>query len=341
LSQAVASQPEADWRRAVEPFIGPNARRASLQMLTTLVPLALLVSAIHVALDFSVPLAVLLALPTAGLLVRTFILMHDCAHGSFFASRRLNDAVGFATGVVTLTPFAQWRRDHALHHASSGDLDRRGHGDVPTLTVREYLAKPARARFGYRLIRHPLALLLGGPFHLAIGQRLSGKGLSGGARQVTSVWLTNVAIGLLVAIALVTVGWKTLVFAYALPYYIAAMAGVWLFFVQHQFEDAYWAPHGEWDYVEAALLGSSHLRLPAVLQWFTGSIGLHHVHHVAPKIPNYRLQPCNDASEIFQRSPVVTLRSGMSALRLALWDEDRQRMVRFRDVATADRASHA
>ena len=136
----------------------------------------------------------------------------------------------------------------------------------------------------------------------------------------------------LLAIALFTVGWKTVVFAYALPYYLAAMAGVWLFYVQHQFEDAYWSDHGEWDYAEASLRGSSHLRLPALLQWFTGNIGLHHVHHIAPKIPNYMLQPCNDSSEIFQRSPVVTLRSGMTALRLALWDEDQKRLVRFRDV---------
>jgi len=301
-------------------------------MVTTLVPLALIFWAAHLALSWSLPLALLLALPAAGLLVRTFIFMHDCAHGSFFASRRANDIVGFATGVLTLTPFAQWRRDHALHHASSGDLDRRGHGDVPTLTVREYLARSPRARLGYRIIRHPALLLLGGPFHLAIGQRLRGKSTATGTRQISSVWWTNVAIAALLAVGLVTVGWKTVLVAYALPYYLAAMAGVWLFYVQHQFEDAYWAPHDDWNYVDAALRGSSHLRLPAVLQWFTGSIGLHHVHHVAPKIPNYQLQPCHDANAVFQRSPTVTLRSGMTALRLALWDEDRQRLIRFRDI---------
>src|SRR5262245_59303756 len=260
--------------------------------------------------------------------------MHDCAHGSFFASRALNETVGFVTGVLTLTPFAQWRRDHALHHASSGDLDRRGHGDIPTLTVREYLARSTRGRLAYRIVRHPVLLLLGGPFHLAIGQRLRGRGISTGSRQVTSVWMTNAAIAALVAAGLLTVGWKSVLLAYALPYYLAAIAGVWLFYVQHQFEDAYWSTHKDWDYVEAALRGSSHLRLPAILQWFTGSIGLHHVHHVAPKIPNYRLQPCNDANVLFHQSPVVTLRSGTAALGLALWDEDRERMVRFRDLTT-------
>jgi omega-6 fatty acid desaturase (delta-12 desaturase) len=288
--------------------------------------------AIHTVLPLSLVLALLLTLPTAGLLIRTFIFMHDCAHGSFFESRALNDGVGFCTGVLTLTPFAQWRRDHALHHASSGDLDRRGHGDIPTLTVREYLAKSPGARLRYRILRHPVLILLGGPLHLALGQRLRGKGKATGKQQVASVWMTNIAIAALVAIGVMTVGWTSVLVAYALPYYLAAMAGVWLFYVQHQFEDAYWAPHGEWSYVDAALQGSSHLHLPAPLQWFTGSIGLHHVHHVAPRIPNYRLQSCHDANPLFQGSPVITFRTGTAALWLALWDEDRRRLIRFRDV---------
>lgn len=332
MNNSLAPSAGADWRRAVEPYTGPNARRATFQLATTLAPLAVLMCGIHIALDRSIVVALLLALPVAGLLVRTFILMHDCAHGSFLPSRTANDLVGFVTGVLTLTPFTQWRRDHALHHASSGDLDRRGHGDVPTLTVREYAARSPRARLRYRIIRHPAVLLLGGPFHLAIGQRLRGRSKATGARQIASVWATNAAIALLIAIALWAVGWKTILVAYALPYYLAAMAGVWLFYVQHQFEDAYWAPHDDWDYVDASLRGSSHLRLPALLQWFTGSIGLHHVHHIAPRIPNYRLQSCHDANAIFAQSPVVTVRSGMAALRLALWDEDRQRLVRFGDV---------
>lgn len=307
-------------------------------MVTTLGLLIAVASSIHLALQWSTIVALLLVLPCAGLLVRTFILMHDCAHGSFFHSRAANDTVGFITGVLTLTPFAQWRRDHALHHASSGDLDRRGHGDVPTLTVREYLAKSPRAQRRYRLLRHPLTLLFGGPIHLVVGQRLRGKSLATGSMQVTSVWLTNLAIVVLLTIGLVTVGWKSVLFAYALPYYLAAMAGVWLFYVQHQFEDAYWTSHDDWHYADAALLGSSHLRLPGVLQWFTGSIGLHHVHHVAPRIPNYRLQACHDSHPLFEKSPVITPRSGMAALRLALWDEDAGRLVRFRDItATTDR----
>ena len=333
MNGVASSREGADWRRAVEPYVGPNARRASFQVVTTLVPLALTMWATHAVLAVSPWLALIFVLPAAGLLVRTFILMHDCAHGSFYASRKLNDTVGFLTGVLTLTPFAQWRRDHALHHASSGDLDRRGHGDVKTLTVREYLALSSRGRLGYRIVRHPLLLLIGGPFYLVFSNRMTGQGTSTGPKQVASVWLTNAAIAVLLAIAFLAVGWQTVVLAYLVPFYIAAMTGVWLVYVQHQFEDANWAPHEDWNYVDAALRGSSHLRLSPLLQWFTGSIGLHHVHHVAPKIPNYRLQPCHDANEMFHQSPVITFRSGMAGLRLALWDEDSHRLVGFNDAA--------
>ena len=316
----------------VGPYIGSSAWRASFQLLTTLVPLAVAVWAVHALHSWSLVVALALDLVVAALLVRTFVLMHDCAHGSFFRSRRLNDTIGFVTGVLTLTPFAQWRRDHALHHASSGDLDRRGHGDVPTLTVREYRNRSPRGRFVYRVLRHPAALLLGGPFHLALGQRFRSQSKATGARQIASVWGTNVAIALVLTAAIWAAGWKSVVIAYAVPYYLAALMGVWLFYVQHQFEDAYWAPHEQWDYAEAALRGSSHLQLPWGLRWFTASIGLHHVHHIAPRIPNYRLQRCHDANPVFQRSPTLTVRSGMSALRLTLWDEDEHRLVGFRDV---------
>jgi acyl-lipid omega-6 desaturase (Delta-12 desaturase) len=324
---------QTDWRRVVEPYIGPDTRRATFQLITTLGLLAVLLIAMTMMLNRSmIGVVVLLALPTAGLLVRTFILMHDCAHGSFFASRRLNDIVGYATGVLTLTPFGQWRRDHALHHASSGDLGRRGHGDVPTLTVREYQAKTPRQRFLYRVIRHPALLLLGGPIHLMLGQRFRARSTATGTKQINSVWATNAGIVLLVSAALWLLGWKTVLIVYGLPYYLAAMAGVWLFYVQHQFEDAYWTSHGDWDYATAALRGSSHLALPAPLRWFTGNIGLHHVHHLAPRIPNHRLQRCHDENPLMQTAPVVTVRSGMTALRLALWDEDRGRLIRFDQI---------
>src|SRR5262245_25063807 len=259
--------------------------------------------------------------------------MHDCAHGSLFGSRRLNEIIGYIGGVLTLTPFDQWRRDHALHHASSGDLDRRGHGDVPTLTVAEFQAKTPGEQFKYRFIRNPATLMLLGPIHLMFGQRIRPRSKATKDKQISAIWKTNVGIAAAVSLAIWAIGWEAFLVVYVLPIYLAAMGGIWLFYVQHQFEDAYWADHDEWDYVTASLRGSSHLKLSPVLQWFTGSIGLHHIHHLAPRIPNYRLQACHDANPVFQNAPVVTLRSGFSALRLALWDEEAGRLVRFDQVA--------
>jgi len=324
--------PAAEWKRAIEPYVGPDSRYAALQVVTTLSLLALAFAAMLFAMDISILLAIAIAPVTAGLLVRTFIMMHDCAHGSLFESRRMNDFIGYITGVLTLTPFDQWRRDHALHHASSGDLDRRGHGDVPTITVREYKAKPPKEQFIYRLIRHPASLMFVGPIHLMFGQRLRSRSKATKDKQITSIWATNVGIAFCLGLALWLIGWKATLLVYGLPIYLAAMAGIWLFYVQHQFEDAYWESHDEWDYVTACLRGSSHLKLPAVFQWFTGSIGLHHIHHLSPRIPNYRLQRCHDDNLLFQSAPEVRFRSGMAALRLALWDEDRRRMVRFDEL---------
>ena len=323
---------DANWRGIVEPYVGADTGRAIYQVISTLGLLALSMWLMALTLDWSVPVGLLFALPTAGLLVRTFILMHDCAHGSLFPSRRLNEIVGFATGVITMTPFAQWRRDHALHHASSGDLDRRGHGDVPTLTVNEYLAKTEAQQRKYRALRHPLTLMLGGPIHLMVSQRIRSRSKATRDKQITSVWGTNAALFASLLLAGWLFGFGTVAIVYFVSFYFAAMAGVWLFYVQHQFEDAYWEEHGEWDYVTACLQGSSHLQLSAVLRWFTGNIGLHHVHHLAPRIPNFRLQRCHDENPLFQQAPVITPRSGMAALRLALWDEDQRRLVRFDEI---------
>ena len=343
MTQPASGNSLADLRQAVEPFARPDLRRSITQIFTTLVPLGLLMWASAVTWQWSLPLALLLAFPIAGLLVRTFILMHDCAHGSFLPSRRWNDILGYFTGVITFTPFLQWRRDHALHHASSGDLDRRGNGDVPTLTVREYLARTPRQRLVYRTIRHPLALLFGGPIHLMLSQRFRTRSLATRTTQIWSVAATNAGIIVALSAGFFFLGWQTVLVAYLIPFYIAAMSGVWLFYVQHQFEDAYWADGEQWDYVEAALRGSSHLRLPAVLNWFTGNIGLHHVHHLAPRVPNYELPACHASNPAFHSAPVVTLRSGMSALRLSLWDEEQKRLVSFADVhpRVSSRSVHA
>jgi omega-6 fatty acid desaturase (delta-12 desaturase) len=260
--------------------------------------------------------------------------MHDCAHGSLLPWRRINDAVGVFTGVLTMTPFAHWRHEHALHHSSSGDLDRRGVGSIATLTVREYLAQGKMGRLRYRLYRHPAVLFGLGPMQIILGQRFTPKAgtMALQRRLRRSVWATNAAIATLLTVAWMLFGSESVLLVYLPAFYLAAAMGMWLFYVQHQFEDAYWEPHKAWDYTAAALQGSSYLKLPRILQWFTGSIGLHHVHHLSPRIPNYRLQKCHDENPLFHRAPVLTLASSLRTLKLALWDEERRTLIRFDEL---------
>jgi omega-6 fatty acid desaturase (delta-12 desaturase) len=316
------------WQAGVAPYVGADVPRSLFQLISTLTLLAVAWGGVYWLFGHSVWLALALLVPAAGLFLRSFIIMHDAVHGSFLPWRRVNDIVGHMLGVLTFTPFGQWRRDHALHHASSGDLERRGHGDIDTWTVREYWSKTPRQRRIYRVARYPAVLLIGGPLYLLITQRFRARSKATGARQAESMWVTNVGIILFDAFLFLVMGWTGLLIHFV-TYFIAAAAGVWLFYVQHQFEDAYWEPHKEWDYATAALEGSSYLRLPAVLHWFTGNIGFHHIHHLAPRIPNYRLQHCHTNNPEFQRAPVITIRTGVAAMRLALWDEDRGRMIRI------------
>jgi acyl-lipid omega-6 desaturase (Delta-12 desaturase) len=322
----------ANWRAVVARYQRPDHRRAATQLATTLAPLAGVFYLMFRSLALPYWTTLLLAIPAAGLLVRTFIIMHDCAHGSFFRSKRANSIVGWITDVLTITPFGQWRHDHSLHHASSGDLDRRGHGDVATLTVREYAALPRGARLRYRLMRNPLVLFGLGPIHFALTNRIPPRGDAATKRLRISVWTTNALIlGIVTAVSLL-VGWQTVLLIYGPAMYIAAAAGIWLFYVQHQFEGTYWQQHSEWDYATSAIRGSSYLKLPAILRWVTGSIGLHHVHHLGPRIPNYALKRCHEENALFHDVTILTLAQSVRTLRLTLWDETRQQLVGFRDV---------
>jgi omega-6 fatty acid desaturase (delta-12 desaturase) len=332
LTRSTPQLTGTDWRAVVARYQRSEPARAITQVGTTLIPLALAFYLMFRSLALPYLVTLLLALPTAGLLVRTFIIMHDCAHGSFLPWKRANGVIGWITGVLTLTPFGQWRHDHALHHASSGDLDRRGHGDVDTLTVREYTALSTKARLKYRLVRNPFILFGLGPIHFVIMNRLPARGADAARRRQIGVWTTNAAIVALFALASLWIGWQSVLLIYGPAMYIAAAAGIWLFYVQHQFEGTYWQEHGEWDYATAAIRGSSYLKLPAVLHWFTGSIGLHHVHHLGPRIPNYALKRCHEENEVFHGVTVITLLESVRTLRLTLWDEARGRLVGFRDV---------
>jgi omega-6 fatty acid desaturase (delta-12 desaturase) len=328
----------SSWRAAVVRYQRADVRRAVTQILTTLVPLALTLYVMYLSLAWSYWITLALALPAAGFMVRTFIIMHDCGHGSFLPSQRWNNLVGYITGLLTFTPYSEWRHEHAIHHATAGDLDRRGHGDIETLTVDEYLARGRWGRFQYRFYRNPFVMLLLGPAYLMVGQRIPGRNKSSGAPKTASVWSANIGIAVVITALAMVIGLQSVLLVYLPAGYIAAGAGVYLFFVQHQFDEAYWEKHANWDYATAAIAGSSYLKLPIVLQWFTGNIGLHHVHHLAPRIPNYNLQRAHDETRIFHQAHTVTLAQSVRLLRLALWDDVHKRLVRFADLRAMQKA---
>jgi omega-6 fatty acid desaturase (delta-12 desaturase) len=279
-----------------------------------------------------------LAVVASGFLVRIFIIQHDCGHGSFLPSKQASEIIGSICGLLTLTPFHQWRHDHALHHASTGDLDRRGHGDVHTLTVTEYLQLSEWQRLRYRIFRHPLAMLLIGPISTFI---VSHRFVlpDGGPRERRSVYATNAAI-LIIGVAMsVWLGVWAYLSIFLPVTLIAGMAAIWLFYCQHQFEDTYWAKHGDWNYETAALEGSSYFRLPRVLQWFTGNIGFHHVHHLSPRIPNYNLEACHNAHPRLQQVTTITIRSSLQAFTLKLWDEERAQLVGMKEIHAMERGA--
>ena len=282
----------------------------------------------YVALGVSYWLTLAVALPTAGFLVRTFILFHDCSHGSYLPSKRANNWLGVVLGLFVYSPFLRWRHDHAMHHATSGDLNRRGSGDVLTLTVEEYRARDWRARLAYRLMRNPLIMFGIGPIvALLVGPRIVARDAR--PRMRRSVMGTNLALAVLLSGLCWLLGWREFLLVQGPTLMLAGAAGIWLFYVQHQFEDAYWEDSGTWSYADAALRGSSYLKLPKVLQFFSGNIGLHHVHHLSARIPNYNLQRAHDENAIFDNVPTLSMMDGMRTVRLKLWDEDRGRLVTF------------
>jgi omega-6 fatty acid desaturase (delta-12 desaturase) len=319
------------WREALAPYARPTLHRSLLDIATSVLPYLALTVLMYLALNVSYLLVLALTVPAAGFLLRTYIVFHDCAHGSFLPSKRANTWLGVVLGLLVYSSFQSWRHSHAVHHATSGDLDRRGVGDVPTLTVAEYRASPWLRRLGYRLFRNPLVMFGLGPIYALILQpRLVSR--SARPRIRRSVMGTNLVLAVLVAALCWLVGWREFLLVQMPPALLAGSAGVWLFYVQHQFEDAYWQNAGDWSYADAALQGSSHLKLPKPLQFFTGNIGLHHVHHLSARIPNYNLQRAHDRNPIFSDVPTLSLWDGLRAVRLKLWDEDRGRLVTFAEA---------
>ena len=322
---------QVSWKQALAPYMRPDLRRSLIDLATSVVPYAALFVAMYFALSVSVLLTLALAPLAAGFLLRTYIVFHDCAHGSFLPGKRANIWLGTAAGLLVYSDFRSWRHSHAMHHASAGDLDRRGDGDVPTLTVAEYHAMPRHKRIGYRLFRNPLVMFGIGPiWALAIQPRLVKRGMRPRLRR-SIIW-TNVAVAVMVGLLVWAMGWQAYLLVQWPAALLAGMAGVWLFYVQHQFEDVYWENTARWSYADAALRGSSYLKLPKVLQFFTGNIGLHHVHHLSARIPNYNLQRAHDENALFRSVPEISFLDGMRATRLKLYDEERGRLVTWADA---------
>src|SRR5258706_10234366 len=327
-TEATAS---AGWRDIVARYQKPDSWRGLWQIANTLLPYAGLWFLMYLVLPISFWLAVPLAVLAAGFVVRTFIIFHDCGHGSFFASKRANEWVGFLTGVLTFSPSRQWAREHAIHHATSGDLDRRGTGDIWTLTVQEYLEASRWRRFAYRLARNPVILFVIAPFFVfVIKQRFVGP--KAGERERRSVFWTNIGIVCMAAGLSWLLGLKAYLLIQLIVMGVAGSTGVWLFYVQHQFDGVYWERGDEWDYTAAALQGSSFYKLPKILQWFSGNIGYHHIHHLSARIPNYHLERCHQAHLMFQNVKPVTLFASLKSFTFRLWDEQRHRLIGYADL---------
>jgi omega-6 fatty acid desaturase (delta-12 desaturase) len=330
-------QPHAErpyWRDALAPYGRSSLWRGVLGLLTSVVPYFALSTLMYFALGVSWVLTLALAVPTAGFLVRTYIIFHDCAHGSYLPSRRVNRWLGTTLGLLVFADFQSWKHNHAMHHASAGDLDRRGAGDLPTLTVAEYQQRPWRGRLAYRLFRNPLVMFGLGPiFALVIAPRIVPR--TARPRIKHGVIATNIALFVLVGGLCWALGWRAFGIIELPTIMLAGAAGIWLFYVQHQFEDAYWESSENWSYADAALRGSSYLKLPKVLQFFSGNIGLHHVHHLSARIPNYNLQRAHDDNPIFHGVPVISLVDGLRAVKLKLYDERQRRMVTFAGARAA------
>jgi acyl-lipid omega-6 desaturase (Delta-12 desaturase) len=322
---------KAAWSDTLARYQHSSSRRALWQLATTLIPYFLLWYLIYHALGVSLWLTIPPAILAGAFLMRLFIIFHDCGHGSYFTSRHANDIVGFLTGALTFTPYSHWRWQHAIHHGTAGHLDKRGTGDIWTLTVQEYCESSPWRRLAYRLSRNPLVLFALAPFYLfLIDHRFASR--NAGTRQRRSVhWMNVVFIATALAMSWIF-GLGPYLLIQATIMLVAGATGIWLFYVQHQFEDAYWERGDKWDYTAAALRGSSFYKLPRVLQWFSANIGFHHIHHLSPRIPNYNLQKCHEGEPLFRQVKPITLWSSLSCLKVHFWDEKSGKLVGYAHV---------
>ncbi|AZV62742.1 MULTISPECIES: fatty acid desaturase [Bacillaceae] len=318
-------------RKQIAPFEQSTTKQSIWQIINTLGPFIILWYLAYISLSVSYWLALIPAVFAAGFLTRIFIIFHDCTHHSFFKDRRANRIVGTIMGVLTLFPFDQWGHEHSVHHATSGNLDKRGTGDIWTLTVDEYLAAPFKLRFAYRFYRNPLVMFGLGPIYVfLLKNRFNRKGAR--KKEKNNTYLTNVLIVVFAALLCLAVGWQSFLLVQGSIFMISGSIGIWLFYVQHTFEDSYFEENEEWEYVLAAVEGSSFYKLPKLMQFLTGNIGYHHVHHLSPRVPNYKLEMAHNNTQPLENVPTITLATSLRSLRFRLWDEESKNFVSFKDI---------
>lgn len=332
LESPINKNDKREWIKIVKKYQNSDNWHSTRQILNTVIPFILISVLMYFSLRISYWLTLALSIPNAGFIARIFIIQHDCGHNSFYKSKRANNLVGSIFGVITLTPYYLWRRNHAIHHASSGDLDSRGIGDVFTLTAEEYHNQSSWDKFKYRFYRHPITLFLIGPIAIFfISHRFPLKTKKTERVERSSVYWTNLALAIIIVGFGYLIGFKELFLITFPMYFLAFSFGVYLFYVQHQFEHTYWRRKPDWDYFQAAIKGASFFKLPKVLQWFSGNIGFHHIHHLSPKIPNYLLEKAHKENTLFQEANTLTLISSLKSVSLKLWDEQRKKLISFKE----------
>ena len=327
----MSKQKQAQLRKSVLPFAQSDTRASVFQIINTIIPFFLLWFLAYQSLAISIWLTIPLTILAAGFVVRTFIIFHDCTHMSFFKNKKANRVVGTITGIITHFAFEKWKWSHSIHHATSSNLDKRGTGDVWVMTVDEYVAASFWGRLAYRLYRNPIVMFGLGPLYLfLISNRFNRKGAK--QKERLNTYLINVSIVVIYALLMWAIGWRAFLIIQLPILFIAGAAGIWLFYVQHQFEDSYFENEEEWDYVKAAVDGSSYYKLPKIIEWLTGSIGYHHVHHLSPRVPNYNLEKAHESTPPLQKATTITLLTSLQSIRFRLYDEASKTFVSFKEI---------
>ncbi|MYL58367.1 fatty acid desaturase [Virgibacillus halodenitrificans] len=327
----MSRQKQAQLRKSVASFANSDMKASIMQLINTILPFFLLWFLAYQSLSLSIWLSVALSVIAAGFVIRIFIIFHDCTHGSFFKSSKANRIVGTITGIITLFAFEKWKRSHAIHHATSGNLDKRGTGDVWVMTVEEYVQASVWERLAYRLYRNPIVMFGFGPLYLfLLSNRFNRKGAK--RKERLNTYLINVSIMVIYSLLIWVVGWQAFLMIQLPILFVSGALGIWLFYVQHQFEDSYFENEDEWDFVKAAVDGSSYYKLPKVIQWLTGSIGFHHVHHLSPRVPNYHLEKAHESTPPLQKATTITLATSLKSIRFRLYDEATRSFVTFKEV---------